>query len=192
LFRLTAPSVDEVSHFISEQEHSCLSNAEVGASAGKVPDRYNLDHNRIQLGRGEVAWDRASKAIRAWQMLNLSWVRLYWPTAPIQVGTDVAVLVHHLGFYSLNACRIIYVVNEDGPVKRCGFAYGTLAEHAERGEERFTVEWNRAENEVWYDILAFSRPKKLVAKLGYPVSRFLQDKFATDSQAAMLKAVSGT
>jgi uncharacterized protein (UPF0548 family) len=192
LFRLTAPSGDEVSHFISDQEHSCLSYPEVGASAGKVPDRYNVDHNRIQLGRGEVAWDRALKAIRAWQMFNLSWVRLYWPTIPIQVGADVAVLVHHFGFYSLNACRIVYVVNEDGPLKRCGFAYGTLTEHAERGEERFTVEWNRTENEVWYDILAFSRPKKLVAKLGYPVSRCLQAKFATASKAAMLKAVSGT
>jgi uncharacterized protein (UPF0548 family) len=190
LFRFTAPSVDEVSHFISGQEHACLSYTDVGASAGKMPDRYNVDHNRILLGRGQEAWRRALKAIREWQMFNLSWVRLYSPAAPIQVGTNVAVLVNHFAFYSLNACRIVYVVNEDGPVERYGFAYGTLEEHAERGEERFTVEWRRAENEVWYDILAFSRPKKLAAKLGYPASRFLQYKFARDSKSAMLKAVS--
>jgi uncharacterized protein (UPF0548 family) len=28
----------------------------------------------------------------------------------------------------------------DGPVRRFGFAYGTLPDHVESGEERFTVE----------------------------------------------------
>ena len=71
------------------------------------------------------------------QMFNIPWVHLYWPIAPIQVGTEVAVSVHHFGFHSLNACRIVYVVDEDGTIKRLGFAYGTLWEHAESGEERF-------------------------------------------------------
>jgi uncharacterized protein (UPF0548 family) len=160
----------------------------VGASAGNAPAQYAVDHNRVLLGTGEVAWKVAVDSIRAWQMFNLSWVRLCWPTAPIQVGTDVAVLVHHLGFYSLNACRIVYVVEEDEPVKRFGFAYGTLLDHAESGEERFTVEWNQETDDVWYDILAFSRPNKLAAKLGYPLTRSLQRKFAVDSKAAMRKA----
>jgi hypothetical protein len=47
-------------------------------------------------------------------MFSMPWVNLHWPSAPIQVGTDVAVSVHHLGFYSLNACRIVYVaLNEN-------------------------------------------------------------------------------
>ena len=120
----------------------------------------------------------------------MPWVNLHWATAPIQVGTDVAVSIHHFGFYSLNACRIVYVVDEETPTKRFGFAYGTLAEHAESGDERFTVEWNREEDEVWYDILAFSRPRTMLARLGYPLSRLLQKKFAEGSKAAMIKAVS--
>ncbi|MCU1295916.1 MAG: hypothetical protein JWO91_194 [Acidobacteriaceae bacterium] len=80
------------------------------------------------------------------------------------------------------------MLDEDGPIKRFGFAYGTLGEHAESGEERFAVEWNQAEDAVWYDILAFSRPHKALAKLGYPLSRVLQKRFAEDSKAAMLKA----
>jgi uncharacterized protein (UPF0548 family) len=124
-------------------------------------------------------------------MFNMPWLRLYWPTAAIQVGTDVAILVRHFEFYSLSACRIVYVIDRDGPVARYGFAYGTLEEHAERGEERFTVEWNRAEDQVWYDILAFSRPESTLAKLGYPLSRMLQRRFAADSKAAMLEAASG-
>ena len=189
MFRLSAPSDDDVRHFRQAQEHSRFSYTQVGASAGNMPRGYTVDHNRVQLGRGEVIWHRAVKAIRGWQMFNVPWMQLYWPTAPIQVGTNVAVLVHHFGFYSLNACRIVHVIQENKPLTRFGFAYGTLAEHAERGEERFTVEWNRAEDEVWYDILAFSRPQKTLARLGYPLSRWLQIRFAKDSKAAMVRAV---
>jgi uncharacterized protein (UPF0548 family) len=32
----------------------------------------------------------------------------------------------------------VYVIEEGELVKKFGFAYGTLAEHAESGEERFT------------------------------------------------------
>ena len=121
-------------------------------------------------------------------MFDIPWLRLYWPNAPIVVGTDVAVSVHHFGFYSLNACRIVYVIEEDGSTKRFGFAYGTLWEHAESGEERFTVEWKRDEDEIWYDLLAFSRPRKVAARLAYPLSRKLQGRFAEASKLAMLRA----
>ena len=108
------------------------------------------------------------------------------------VGTDVAVSIHHFGFSSLNACRIVYVVDEEVPMKRFGFAYGTLAEHAESGEERFTIEWNREDDGIWYDILAFSRPRQMLARLGYPLSRLLQMKLAEGSKAAMLRSVGDT
>ena len=32
-----------------------------------------------------------------------------------------------IGFWWLNACRIVYVVDEAGPITQFGFAYGTLA-----------------------------------------------------------------
>jgi uncharacterized protein (UPF0548 family) len=131
------------------------------------------------------------QSIREWQMFSMPWVRLYWPTSPIEAGTTVAVSVNHFGFYSLNFARIVYTVNEDGPVCRFGFAYGTLEEHAERGEERFTVEWDRSKNQVWYNILAFSRPNKTLARLGYPLARLLQKKFAEGSKSAMLRAAQG-
>ena len=84
----------------------------------------------------------------------------------------------------MNACRIVYVVEEQ---QRYGFAYGTLSEHAERGEERFTVEWKREEDTVWYDLLAFSKPGPM-ARLGYPLARRLQKRFAHDSKEAMKRA----
>jgi uncharacterized protein (UPF0548 family) len=83
----------------------------------------------------------------------------------------------------------VSVVDEGGPARRYGFAYGTLPGHAESGEERFTVEWHEADAAVWYDILAFSRPQHFLARLGYPFARRLQRRFAKDSVAAMLRAV---
>lgn len=107
------------------------------------------------------------------------------------MGADVAVLVRHVEFFSLNSCRIVYLIDNDAKTKQFGFAYGTLEEHAESGEERFTVEWNQASDKVYYDILAFSRPRKMLVRLGYPLSRFLQKQFAEHSKAAMLRFVAG-
>ena len=187
MFRLTAPSDSDIRRFISKVKDTGFSYLEVGASATTAPAGYNVDHNRVRLGRGDGTWQRAVEAIRAWRMFSMPWVSLHWPSAPIQVGTDVAVSIHHFGFYSLNACRIVYVVDEEGPIERFGFAYGTLGEHAESGEERFTIEWNREDDSVWYDILAFSRPRQTLARLGYPLSRLLQKKFAKGSKLAMLQ-----
>lgn len=192
MFTLSAPSEEFVPQFIAQQRDSTFSYRDVGASATVPPSSYNVDHNRILLGKGEPTWNRGVSAIQRWEMFRISWIRLYWPTSPIRVGTDVAVAVRHFGFHSLNACRIVYVVDELGPVVRYGFAYGTLTDHAESGEERFTVEWNRTSDEVWYDLLAFSRPRKFLAKLGYPFSRSLQKQFAQASKAAMFAACRDT
>ena len=121
-------------------------------------------------------------------MFDISWLQIYWSTTSLEIGNNVAVSVSHFGFYSLNACRIVYVLDEQGPARRFGFAYGTLEDHSESGEERFTIERNE-QGEVWYDILAFSRPHKLFAKVGYPLARFLQRKFAHDSKMAMFRAI---
>ncbi len=86
------------------------------------------------------------------------------------------------GVYCLNACRVVYFVDEeDGPVRRAGFAYGTLPSHVEKGEERFSVEWNQETDVVRYDILAFSRPNSLATWIGYPLSRRIQKTFAAES-----------
>ena len=88
----------------------------------------------------------------------------------------------------MNACRIVYVIEEEDPFEKYGFAYGTLAEHGEIGEERFTVEMNPDNQSVWYDLYSFSWPTPL-ARLAYPFTRALQKRFARDSKAAMQKAV---
>lgn len=101
----------------------------------------------------------------------------------------MAVLARVFGFWILNACRIVYVIDDSGPIETFGFAYGTLPDHVECGEERFTVEWNHSNDSVSYDILAFSRPNHPLTWLGYLYVRRLQKQFARDSRQAMLRAV---
>lgn len=189
MFFASRPSDQNIRQFTSNLAGSAYSYKDVGATASLVPSSYTLDHNRVRLGVGSKIWGLAVDAIKSWEMFNLGWVRLFWPDTPIKVGCDVAVLVRHYGFYSLNGARVVYVVNEDGLNKRFGFAYGTLTDHAESGEERFMVEWNHEDDSVYYDILAFSKPKQLLARLGFPLSRQLQKRFASDSKSAMVAFV---
>jgi uncharacterized protein (UPF0548 family) len=114
-----------------------------------------------------------------------------WPgDTPLESAQVVAVLAKVCGLWWLNACRIVYVVNEQaGDVVRFGFAYGTLPRHAESGEEQFLVEWDKRDGSVWYSILAFSRPRHWLARLGYPLVRRLQRRFGRESAEAMLRVV---
>jgi uncharacterized protein (UPF0548 family) len=189
LFRLAKPSRETILNFIAAQRTEEFSYAEVGCSRGTAPTGYTADHNRLKLGEGLAVSEKAKAAIRQWQPFDIPWITLCWTDAPIAVGTAVAVLAAHLGFWSLNPCRIVYVLDEKQPVTRYGFAYGTLPQHAAIGEERFTVEFHPDDQSVWYDIYALSRPSFL-ARLAYPYTRVLQKRFATDSIAAMLRSVS--
>jgi uncharacterized protein (UPF0548 family) len=95
----------------------------------------------------------------------------------------------HVGLWWLNACRIVAMADEGCLVRRFGFAYGKMPDHAGSGEERFLVEWDREEGSVWYDILAFSRPRHVLARLSYPWVRRVQKRFGRESAAAMCRAV---
>lgn len=186
---LRKPTPELVREFLNTQKNQPFSYSEVGASRGAAPPGYDVDHHRIQLGSGEEAFRRARAALREWRMFAIPWTTLCWPDTPIVVGATVALLARHAGLWSLNACRIAYLVEESGEPQRFGFAYGTLPQHAERGEERFSIEFHHSDSSVWYDLLAFSRPRTL-ARLVYPYARILQKRFARDSMNAMKQAVS--
>jgi uncharacterized protein (UPF0548 family) len=131
----------------------------------------------------------AKAALQHWEHFRLGWLDARPPDTPLRPGEVVAVLAHAIGIWWLNACRIIYVVDQPGPISTFWFAYGTLPDHAETGEERFLIEWNQSTNEVWYDILAFSRPRHVLARLGYPIVRRMQWRFRHDSAEAMRRSV---
>ncbi len=190
MFLLTKPKRAAVDAFLEAQFENTFSYPETGQSRhGAAPVvGYNVDHNRVQLGEGRATFERAKQAVRDWKMFDMPWVQLCWPGARITAGTNVAALVSHFGFWSLNPCRVVYTIDEaSDEIERYGFAYGTLVGHGEIGEERFSVELH-TDGAVWYDLYAFSRPGN-VARLGAPIARALQKRFARDSKAAMVRTV---
>jgi uncharacterized protein (UPF0548 family) len=200
MFFFAKPSEDFIRRFVESQRHLPFGYAEVGATknipASLPPAGYAVDHNRICLGKGEAVFNAAVAALRNWKMFDIGWVELCCPKAPpdapVVAGTTVGVLVHHFGFWSLHPARIVYLIDEEEErMRRFGFAYGTLPAHGERGEERFSIEWHRDDDSVWYDLLAFSRPNAFFAKLGSSLARGLQRRFAQASLQAMARAVSG-
>jgi len=187
---LQKPTDDEVRRFLAAQSKLPFPYPEVGASRNSsIPPGYPINQHRAKLGEGEEIFDHAVAALRSWQMYSTGWTKLYWPDTPIREGEVVAILANHFGFWSLNACRIIYSLEEEGALSRYGFAFGTLPGHMEEGEERFTVEWDRESGAVWYELFAFARPKARLAKIAYPLVRLIQKRFAVDSFRGMKKAV---
>jgi uncharacterized protein (UPF0548 family) len=160
---LRKPSEARIERFLDDQRSLPFSYPEVGASRDGAPPGYPVNQLRGRLGVGPEAFARAVEALRSWKMYEMGWTKLCWPDAPITGGTVVGVLGRHFGLWSLNACRIVYVIEEEAAaslLRRYGFAFGTLPGHVERGEERFTVEWHRADDSVSYEVFAFARPTR--------------------------------
>ncbi len=190
MFFLAKPSREHIQRLIASWRDALFNYAEVGQSFSPTPAGYAVNHGRVRLGYGEATFNKAVEALRSWKMFDLDWTSICWPDAEIEVGTTVAVLARHFGFWSLHPARIVFLVDDDdGRMRRRGFAYGTLQGHGERGEETFIVEWRRADDSVWYDLSSFSRPGQLLTALGYPIARMLQKRFARESTRALLKAV---
>lgn len=189
MFTFFEPSAEQIEKFLVEQRDLPFSYKEVGASQAQIPPDYPINRHHIQLGAGAETFSRAKDALESWTMYKLAWTRLYPAGAPVVPGEVVCVAANHFFCWSLNPCRIIYVLEEGEAVKRFGFAFGTLPGHSEEGEERFTVEWRREDDSVWYELLSFARPHHILAKMGFPFVRLFQQKFAKHSQRAMLDFV---
>lgn len=156
-----------------------------GALANR-PHPYVVDHTLCQLGSGEATYRAAITALTNWQQFALGWLQATPTDTPIETGAVVAVTARVLGVWSVNFARIVYTIDDQQcPIRRFGFAYGTLPDHVEAGEERFLIEWDTRDDTVYYDIVAYSRPRHPLARLGYPFVRLMQKRFGRESAATM-------
>ena len=179
------PSPSKIQQFLEESGKENFSYPEIGQSIHtEYVKGYNNDFNRIRLGQGEDVFNAACEALCTWRMFPGGWAWIEPANAPIKEGQIVAMVAKVLGLYWVNNCRIVYLLDEEKPVRRFGFAYGTMGQHVEQGEELFSVEW-LPDGSVWYVIRAFSRPRFWLAKLGYPLARMFQRKFVRASKRAM-------
>jgi uncharacterized protein (UPF0548 family) len=191
MFLLTRPSSSSVARFIRDSHDLDYSYGPVGVSQrhGDALQGWDLDETRAVIGRGRADFLRARAALASWGQFRLGWAELGPATPSTDVGTNVAVLIRHLGFWSLNGARVVYRTGDEQD-ERFGVAYGTLTNHSEAGEELFEVSRDLATDEVIYRIRAVSKPRAPLARLGYPYVRHLQARFRRDSVNVMRRQVS--
>lgn len=190
MFLTHRPTKSAIEKFIDESSNLPLSYHPVGL-ARESPPGFNADMASAIVGHGAQVFARARRALTEWRHFELGWVELFPQAASIEPGTVVVVLVHHLGLWSLNGCRVVYELGDEG-VWRFGFAYGTLTNHVEMGEESFEVSMARDTEEVTYQIRAVSKPRAVLARIGYPYARISQSRFRRDSIAALKRAIGVT
>ena len=188
MFLAQRPSPETIARFLSDSRERPVSYGPIGL-AGPQSTRRNVTEAAVVIGHGRRDLERARTALQAWRQFDIGWVETFPRNAPIIAGTVVAVLIRHLGFWSLNGCRVVYAVGSEDGGTRFGFAYGTLTNHAESGEELFEVFIDPATDDVTFRIRAISWPQAALAWLGHPIVRRLQARFRSDSAAAMRRAV---
>jgi uncharacterized protein (UPF0548 family) len=187
MFFVRRPSPARIDRFLRDSQVLPVSYSPTGIVTANAL-RKDLDEATVVIGQGKAAFERARAALLAWKQFDIGWVETFPPAAPLVPGTVVAVLIHHFGFWSLNGCRVLYSVGGLNDVDRFGFAYGTLTNHAESGEELFEVFIDAQTDEVTYRIRAISWPQAMLARVGQPIARVLQERFRADSAAAMKRA----
>jgi uncharacterized protein (UPF0548 family) len=187
MFLLRRPSPENIDRFLRESQELRLSYSPIGIVKADTV-RQELDEATVAIGHGKADFERARAALMAWKQFDIGWVETFPPHAPVAVGTVVAVLIRHLGFWSLNGCRVLYSVGCRDDMPRFGFAYGTLTNHAEAGEELFEVFIDPQTDQVMYRIRAISWPQATLARVGQPIVRVLQARFRRHSAVAMTRA----
>ena len=187
MFLARRPTRNVIDRFIRESQDLPLSYGPIGIVRTRTAGQ-DLDELTVAIGRGQADFERARSALLAWKQFDIGWIETFPRQAPVAVGTVVAVLIRHLGFWSLNGCRVLYSVASLDDVARFGFAYGTLTNHAESGEELFEVFIDPQTDEVTYRIRAISGPQATLARVGQPIVRVLQKRFREQSAAAMQHA----
>src|SRR5262245_45597502 len=114
MLSLRKPSAERLQDFLATQSKLDLTYPAVGATAAVPPAGYVVDHTRIKLGKGARAFAAARAALGRWEHFRLGWVETWPPDTPIQAGQAVAVIARLFGLWWVNACRIVYVVDEKG------------------------------------------------------------------------------
>ncbi|MFL6278574.1 MAG: DUF1990 domain-containing protein [Vicinamibacterales bacterium] len=189
MFLARRPSAAAINRFLAESRELPLSYGPVGIVRERPRDR-RFDEQVVAIGKGTGDFDRAREALMSWKQFDIGWVQTFPRDARIETGTVVAVLIRHLGFWSLNGARVVYIEDRrDEP--RFAFGYGTLPNHAEGGEELFEVFVDPPSLDVMYRIRATSWPQTRLASIGQPIVRVLQARFRRDSAQAMRRTARG-
>ncbi len=167
---LRRPTPERLAEIAGTQRSKTFTYEPVGATlTGRIPSGYRYEKFAASIGDGPNLFSQAREALRDWRPQRGAGLSVA-ADGPLAVGTTVALAAPlPLGF-AIAVCRVVDVVDDPD---RFGFAYGTLPEHPEQGEELFLLERDRA-GKVMFRIEVFSRPHQTLARLVSPAARWLQ------------------
>ena len=166
-----------------------FSYPDVGATRTEPPSGWTADRLVDDVGVGRDAFERAKKAISTYQMFRQDWIELIHAD-PLAEGAEVVFASRQFGMWTLNACRVVYLVDEEDEQRaRFGFAYGTLANHAVAGEERFLATWDKQSDIVDFEVFKFSLPRHPLVRLVAPLARSIQRRFSEDAVLTVKRMV---
>jgi uncharacterized protein (UPF0548 family) len=141
----------------------------VGATATSPPTGYrSLSSARILRRRD---FEATVEDLMSWRIHQRAGLRVASSSPRVQQDASVEMRLG-IGPLALRIpCRVVCVIDEP---ERRGFAYGTLPGHPESGEELFLLQRN-GDGQISFTITAFSREASLPARLGAPVTRWVQE-----------------
>lgn len=144
---------------------------DIGATLAETrPVGFHHDRYETLLGQGPETFRRAVTGLKTWKAHRLPGMRVFPDDQAISTGATVVVTLGTPIVALAVPCRIVSVVDEQ---TRWGFAYGTLPGHPEQGEEAFVVSMSTDQN-VRFEIEAFSRPGDPLVRLSGPIGRSIQ------------------
>ncbi|MGZ0712232.1 DUF1990 family protein (plasmid) [Coraliomargarita sp. W4R53] len=148
---------------------------EVGATAGELPSGYHHLRAERVVGKGRQAFEQAADDLLAGRVQRRAGAAIRLSDEPLREGTQVEMRLR-VGPLVFNApCVVVWA---ERTADYCGFAYGTLPGHPERGEERFELQLMPS-GEVVLRITAFSAPARWFTRLGGPAGRLVQKRMTS-------------
>ncbi len=168
---LARPTDAELERMLAEVSGRELTYPEVGwTREAELPTGYRHHRSSVVIGNGEAAFRLGQQALRSWQAHSHAGASLTPPAPALEEGTDLIAVLRLGPAFVTTPCRIAYVTDEEDAF---GFGYGTLPGHPERGEEAFHLRRGPG-GEIRFEIVSFSRPADLLARLGSPVALVTQ------------------
>lgn len=147
-----------------------LTYEEVGATGRDLPAGYHHARLRRVVGQGRADFDRARALLFSGEVQRRAGAEVRMSETPLREGTRVDMRVRLGPVVFRIPCLVVWAERTD---TFCGFAYGTLPGHPERGEERFELRLEPS-GQVVFSIIAFSRPGRWFTRLGGPLARRFQ------------------
>ena len=180
MWRLRRPPATLLDDILTRAARQPLSYSEVEMTRGEPPPGYGREHQRTPLA---IEFAAATEAILTFQTHRLPYLFVHPAGARATLGATVLVCARIGPLWTINPCRIVYVIAEPD---RAGYAYGTLPGHSEHGEETFTVE--RTPDGVVAETIAYARPQDVLARAGKPFAHRVQARIKRDYMAALVAA----